>query len=117
MKQRLTPEYDRKELREHRVQLTQMLQFMNDQKMLNDIKSLSITDFNILWNDPGFIAAVAMYYSMVKSQMEGKSKNWAIDVVEDQLAEAKSKIDWVKSHPTPPKGTQPLVKKNSRRKK
>lgn len=75
---------------------TDMLEFMDEKGMLDDIKGLNKRQFMALWNYSDFAANTSFTYEVIKKIVRGDShlRRWEESVFKDSISRMKKQIQW-----------------------
>ena len=75
---------------------TDMLEFMDEQGMLADVKGLNKRQFMALWNYTDFSANASFSYEVIKKVVRGESnlRRWEESVFKDSISRMKKQIQW-----------------------
>lgn len=75
---------------------TDMLEFMDEKGMMEDVKGLNKRQFMALWNYSDFAANASFTYEVIKKIVRGDShlRRWEESVFKDSISRMKKQIQW-----------------------
>jgi hypothetical protein len=95
VKQRVTPEYFNRRVKEARAQAKQMLKFGGtDHDLQKRLNKLSDRSFDALWHETGFAKSLRLRYGAQGAVEAGKRERWYDSVLEDSFEDSLSLIEW-----------------------
>jgi len=92
---RMTKKWAREEHKRAQEEFSKMVGVFKDESLNADVMGLSYGQFDMIWNLTRFADAMSLGYHHIKSKLDAKEEV-PESVIKDQVAEAKSIIEWVK---------------------
>lgn len=92
---RMTRKWARDEHKRAQEEFKKMVEVFKDDSLTADVMNLSYGQFDMIWNLTRFADAMSLGYHHIKAKHTAKQKV-PESVMKDQIAEAKSILEWVK---------------------
>jgi hypothetical protein len=94
-KKRMTRKWAKDEHKRAQEEMGRMVGIFNDPGLITDVQGLTYGQFDMIWNLTRFADAMSLGYHHIKAKLDSKEEV-PESVLQDQIAEAKSIIEWVK---------------------
>ena len=92
---RMSPAFAKAEHKRAQKEFLKMVEVFRSESLKKDVLALTYGQFDVLWNFTRFADATSLGYHHIKSKFTPKQEI-PESVLQDQLSEAKSLIDWVR---------------------
>jgi hypothetical protein len=94
-KRRVNKRFSQKEHKRAREEFAQMVAVFNDPTLSASVSGMSKNQFDMMWNLTRFADAMSTAYHHIRAKYSAKQQ-MPESVMQDQISEAKSIIEWVK---------------------